>query len=293
VFNENKIVTKQKQVKSLKDIKCFALDMDGTVYLGNKILPGVLEFLSYLRTTGRDFLFLTNNSSKDATFYANKLGRLGIDCSESNILTSGEATALYLKNTKNCKNIYLLGTPALEEEFRRHGFIITADNPEYVVLGFDTTLTYEKLVIACDLIRHNTPYIATHPDFNCPTETGYIPDCGAMAALIKASTGCSPQVVGKPNKEIVEALLNIKSYPLEEMAMVGDRLYTDIATGCNAGMVSVLVLSGESKISDVEQSVFKPDYIFDNLGGLGQALSASDKEEALIHMGSSRELVVG
>jgi 4-nitrophenyl phosphatase len=265
-------------MKPLRDIKCFALDMDGTVYLGNKILPGVLDFLDYLRNTGRDFLFLTNNSSKDATYYANKLAGLGIHCSETNILTSGEATALYLKNIKKCKSVYLVGTPFLEEEFKRHGFTLTANNPEYAVLGFDTTLTYEKLEIICDLIRGNTPFIATHPDYNCPTETGYIPDCGAMTALIKASTGIDPQVIGKPNKEIVDAMLTKKDYSLGQMAMVGDRLYTDVATGCNAGMVSVLVLSGESKFSDVEYSPFKPDYIFENLGELGQALLASDQE---------------
>ena len=264
-------------MKPLRDIKCFALDMDGTVYLGNKILPGVLTFLSYLRKTGRDFIFLTNNSSKNATFYANKLASLGINCSENNILTSGEATALYLKNIKKCKKVFLVGTPLLEEEFKKHGFILTADNPEYVVLGFDTTLTYEKLVIACDLIRANIPFIATHPDYNCPTETGYIPDCGAMTALIKASTGVDPQVIGKPNKEIVDALLTKKKYTLEQMAMVGDRLYTDIATACNAGMVSVLVLSGESNMSDVAISTVKPDHIFDNLGGLAQALLVSDQ----------------
>ena len=263
-------------MKPLRDIKYFALDMDGTVYLGDKILPGVLDFLDYLRNTGRDFLFLTNNSSKDATYYAKKLAGLGIHCSENNILTAGEATALYLKNIKKCKSVYLVGTPFLEEEFKRHGFTLTADHPEYAVLGFDTTLTYEKLVTICDLIRNNTPFIATHPDYNCPTETGYIPDCGAMTALIKASTGIDPQVIGKPNKEIVDAMLTKKDYSLSQMAMVGDRLYTDVATGCNAGMVSVLVLSGESKMSDVEPSAFKPDYIFDNLGGLGQALLASD-----------------
>jgi len=166
----------------------------------------------------------------------------------------------------------------LEAEFKKHDFILTAENPDYVVLGFDTTLTYEKLVIACDLIRSNIPFIATHPDYNCPTETGYIPDCGAMTALITASTGITPQVIGKPNKEIVDAMLTKKDYTLKQMAMVGDRLYTDVATGCNAGMVSVLVLSGESKLSDVATSAFQPDYIFDNLGGLAQALLVSDQK---------------
>lgn len=262
----------------LRDIRCFALDMDGTVYLGNKILPGVLDFINYLNKTGRDYLFLTNNSSKDASFYANKLANLGINCQEENILTSGEATALYLKNIKKCKEVYLLGTLLLEEEFKKQGFILTAEKPDYVVLGFDKTLTYEKLVIACDLIRANIPFIATHPDFNCPTQTGYIPDCGAMIALIKASTGIDPQIIGKPNKEIVDAMLSKKDYPLDQMAMVGDRLYTDIATGCKAGMVSILVLSGESQISDVANSAFKPDHIFDNLGGLAQALLSSDQK---------------
>lgn len=268
-------------MKSLKDIKCFALDMDGTVYLGNKILPGVLDFLSYLSKTGRDYVFLTNNSSKDASYYASKLATLGITCSEKNILTSGEATALYLKNIKKSTRVFLVGTPVLEEEFKRHGFILTADKPDYVVLGFDTTLTYEKLVTACDLIRDNTPFIATHPDYNCPMENGYIPDCGAMTALIKASTGVEPQVIGKPNKEIVDAMLTKKDYALGQMAMVGDRIYTDVATGYNAGMVSVLVLSGESTMIDVGQSAIKPDHIFDNLGGLAAALAISDQTDKL------------
>lgn len=264
-------------MKALHTIKCFALDMDGTIYLGNQILPGVREFLNYLHDTGRDFIFLTNNSSRDASYYAGKLAKLGIHCSEQNILTSGEATALYLKNNKQSKKIFLVGTPALEEEFKRHGFMLTDKNPDYVVLGFDTTLTYEKLVTACDLIRSNVPFIATHPDYNCPTETGYIPDCGAITALIRSSTGIEPQIVGKPHKAIVDAMLDKKKYSLAEMAIVGDRLYTDVATGCNAGMVSILVLSGESKLPDVKQSQFKPDYIYENLGGLAEAILQSDR----------------
>lgn len=264
-------------MKELHTIKCFALDMDGTVYLGNQILPGVRDFLNYLHDTERDFIFLTNNSSRDASYYAAKLANLGISCSEKNILTSGEATALYLKNNKQCTKIFLLGTPVLEEEFRRHGFIITDQNPDYVVLGFDTTLTYEKLVTACDLIRGKVPFIATHPDYNCPTETGYIPDCGAIAALIHSSTGVEPQIVGKPHRAIVDALLDKKNYALGEMAIVGDRLYTDVATGCNAGMLSILVLSGESRLPDVKNSPFKPDYIYENLGRLAEAMLKSDR----------------
>ncbi len=268
-------------MKNLQDVRCFVLDMDGTVYLGEKLLPGAGDFLRHLEERGCDYVFLTNNSSRDAAYYAEKLARLGIACDAANILTSGEATALYLKNEKRCNSVYLVGTPVLEKEFLRHGFRLTDNEPDYVVLGFDTSLTYEKLVTACDLIRNGKPYIATHPDFNCPTENGYIPDCGAMMALIEASTGRKPQVVGKPNKEIVTALLKKKNAALSEMAIIGDRLYTDIATGCNAGIKSVLVLSGESKINDVAVSPFKPDYIFDNLGGLKNALVETSRAAAV------------
>ena len=140
------------------------------------------------------------------------------------------------------------------------------------MLWFDRTLTYRKLEIACSLIRNGTPFIATHPDFNCPTEDGYIPDCGAMIELIKASTGKTPHVIGKPNRDIIETIYQFKSYRPEQLAIVGDRLYTDIATGKNAGITSILVLSGETKADDVPQSDFKPHFIFENLGALRDAL---------------------
>ena len=167
-------------MSSLADIRLFLLDMDGTVYLGSRLLPGSLDFLRYLGETGRDHLFLTNNSSRNAQYYAQKLTKLGWPAQPGEILTSGEATALYLGGLKPAARVYLLGTPDLETEFEGHGFVLTDENPDYVVLGFDMTLTYDKLVRACDLVRGGVPFIATHPDLNCPTETGYIPDCGAM-----------------------------------------------------------------------------------------------------------------
>lgn len=265
-------------MESLKTVRQYVLDMDGTVYLGERLLPGAKEFLDYLTETGRRYLFLTNNSSRDAGYYAEKLQRLGVSCTADNIITSGEATALYLKQEKNSRSVFLLGTPVLEEEFRRHGFTLTDQQPDHVVLGFDTTLTYDKLTTACDLIRGGTPFVATHPDFNCPTESGYIPDCGAMIALIHASTGKTPQIIGKPNKEIVSALRKKSGAALEEMAIVGDRLYTDIATGYYAGIRSILVLSGESKASDIKESFCKPDHVFDHLGALAQELSCIDRQ---------------
>ena len=150
-------------MSSLADIRLFLLDMDGTVYLGSRLLPGSLDFLRYLGETGRDHLFLTNNSSRNANYYAEKLTRFGWPAKPDEVLTSGEATALYLGGLKPSARVYLLGTPDLEQEFAAHGFTLTDEKPDYVVLGFDMTLTYDKLVRACDLIRAGVPFIATHP----------------------------------------------------------------------------------------------------------------------------------
>ena len=263
-------------MSSLADIRLFLLDMDGTVYLGSRLLPGSLDFLRYLGETGRDHLFLTNNSSRNAQYYAQKLTKLGWPAQPDEILTSGEATALYLGGLKPAARVYLLGTPDLETEFAAHGFVLTDENPDYVVLGFDMTLTYDKLVRACDLVRGGVPFIATHPDLNCPTETGYIPDCGAMTALITASTGVTPKVIGKPNREIIDAMFRKKPVRRDQVAMVGDRLYTDIVMGHNAGVTSVLVLSGEAKESDIPAAPVKPDHVTGGLGALYEALKQAD-----------------
>ena len=263
-------------MSSLADIRLFLLDMDGTVYLGSRLLPGSLDFLRYLGETGRDHLFLTNNSSRNADYYAQKLTKLGWPAQPGEILTSGEATALYLGGLRPSARVYLLGTPDLETEFAAHGFVLTDENPDYVVLGFDMTLTYDKLVRACDLVRGGVPFIATHPDLNCPTETGYIPDCGAMTALITASTGVTPKVIGKPNREIIDAMFRKKPVRRDQVAMVGDRLYTDIVMGHNAGVTSVLVLSGEAKESDIPAAPVKPDHVTGGLGALYEALKQAD-----------------
>ena len=264
-------------MSALADIRLFLLDMDGTVYLGSRLLPGSLDFLRYLGETGRDHLFLTNNSSRNSGYYAQKLTKLGWPAQPDEILTSGEATALYLGGLKPAARVYLLGTPDLETEFASYGFVLTDENPDYVVLGFDMTLTYEKLVRACDLIRAGVPFIATHPDLNCPTETGYIPDCGAMTALITASTGVKPKVIGKPNREIIDAMFRKKPVRREQVAMVGDRLYTDIVMGHNAGVASILVLSGEARREDIISAPAKPDYVFEGLGTLYEELRRVDK----------------
>lgn len=252
----------------LKNIRCYMLDMDGTFYLGDQLLPGALDFMNYLNDHQLDYLFLTNNSSKHAELYAQKIRRLGYDVPVDKIFTSGEATTIYLNKLEPGAKVYLVGTQALEDEFRKSGFVLTEDNPDYVVLGFDTSLTYEKIWKFCDLVRAGKPYIATHPDFNCPTETGFMPDIGSFMALIEASTGRKPDVIiGKPYKHIVEAVVEKTGYKRAEIAMVGDRLYTDIALG-RAGIKTILVLSGETKREDLRDSEFQPDLVVEDLGEL-------------------------
>jgi len=257
----------------LLNVKCFLLDMDGTFNLGDQIIDGSLRFIETLDELAIDYLFLTNNSSKHGGQYAQKITRLGLPISEERVFTSGEATALYLEQELPGSSVYVVGTLALEEEFRRYGFQLEQNDPQSVVLGFDTTLTYEKLWKLCDFVRAGLPYIATHPDFNCPTETGFMPDIGAMIAFVHASTGREPDlVVGKPNRMIVDAVGQKLGLKIEEMAMVGDRLYTDIALGQTSGITTCLVLSGETHPEDLQGSPHQPTYIFENLAAIADWL---------------------
>lgn len=253
----------------LDHVRCFLLDMDGTFYLGEALLNGALEFIAVLREQKRDFLFLTNNSSQSQDDYAAKITRLGLPIGREKILTSGEATARYLRAAMPEARVYLVGPPSLHAEFREHGVLLDEDQPTHVVLGFDTTLTYAKLWRLCDLVRAGLPFIATHADFNCPTPTGYMPDVGAMIALVRASTGRDPDlVVGKPNRMFVEAAAAKLGLPVESLAMIGDRLYTDIALGKTSGITTLLVLSGETRREDLEASPHQPDLIFADLAAV-------------------------
>jgi len=262
---------------SLAQIRCFLLDMDGTFYLGEQLLDGALQFINVLRQQGREFLFLTNNSSKDSQQYAEKITRLGLPIAREKVLTSGEATTMHIQGLKPGARVYVVGTAALENEFVANGFTLTEEMPDFAILGFDTTLTYAKLWTLCDLVRAGIPYIATHPDYNCPTETGFMPDIGAMIAFVKASTNREPDlVVGKPNPLFVEKAAERMGIPVSEMCMIGDRLYTDIAVGASAGIPTILVLSGETQAEEVPRSPFQPSYIFQNLGAVADYLSSMD-----------------
>ncbi len=250
--------------KRLADIKAFAIDMDGTIYLGRQLFPFSVEFLSGLQKAGKRVMFLTNNSSKNAADYQQKLTNLGIEVSREQIYTSGDATIEYLNRIKPGSRIFLAGTPNLAEEFDRAGFTLTEDKPDFVVLGFDLTFNYEKFEKAARFLRKGVPFIATHPDFNCPIENGdMIPDCGALTAAFIAATGVRPKVIGKPNREMLEGLLHRAGVKQQQLCLMGDRLMTDIRMGQDFGIMTILVLTGETKREHLENSELQPDLVLE------------------------------
>ncbi|MGN0802229.1 MAG: HAD-IIA family hydrolase [Candidatus Faecivicinus sp.] len=254
---------------ALKDVKCFLLDMDGTFYLGGQLIDGSLDFIKRVQETGRDFMFLTNNSSHNANFYVQKLAGMGLNIDRSKVMTSGEATCEKLNELYPGKRVFLLGNEFLAEELAEAGIVVDNQNPEIVVIGFDTTLDYQKMWDVCNFVRAGLPYIATHPDYNCPTETGFMPDIGAIMDFIAASTGRRPDlIVGKPHTGIVEAVLRRTGLKVGELAMVGDRLYTDIETGIRSGMLSILVMSGETTEEMLAESTTRPDLKFGRLADM-------------------------
>lgn len=257
----------------LKEIQCFVLDMDGTFYLGEHLIEGSLDFIEVLREQGKQFLFLTNNSSRNAGYYVKKLERMGCFVETKDVYTSGQATVQYLNRFHKGSRVFLLGNDYLAKEFEEGRIQLVETDPEVVVVGFDTTLNYLKMATVCDFIRKDVLYIATHPDINCPTETGCMPDCGAIMSFIKASTNRDADaIIGKPHQYIVSGMLERIGYKKEAMAIVGDRLYTDIATGVNHGIFSILVLSGETVRADLQRSSVQPDMIFADLKSLGDCL---------------------
>jgi HAD superfamily hydrolase (TIGR01450 family) len=255
-------------------IRAFLLDMDGTIYLGDHLLPGAREFWTLAAQRGIPIQLLTNNSSKNRASYVRKLAAMGLEVFPAQILTSGEAAAQYLKLRDPGARVALFGTVDLECEFIESGFILDVENPQHVVLGFDTTIDYGKLTRLCNLVGSGLPYIATHPDFNCPVEGGYIPDIGAIMAFVLASTGREADVViGKPNHHMIDIVGKRLELPVETLCMVGDRLYTDVAMGQHAPIQTALVLSGETKREDLVHSAYQPDYVFQGLDELTKYLT--------------------
>ena len=254
----------------IKNKELYIFDMDGTVYLGGKPFDFAIKFIKNLKDSGKRVLFFTNNASHTDEFYIAKLRRLGFDVNEDEIMTSGDVTAEYLNRHRAGKSVYLVGVDELVADFKKKGINLIdgkGDVADVVVTSFDLTLTYEKLDNACRLIRNGAEFLSTHPDFNCPTETGFIPDSGAITAFITASTGKLPTYFGKPYRETIEMISEATGVDRENMCIFGDRLYTDIALGKKFGVTSVLVLSGETQPEDVmaADEADKPDFVFASL----------------------------
>ena len=252
--------------------KLYLFDMDGTLYLGDRLYDFTIDLLNAIRSSGGKYLFMTNNSSKSVADYIKKLEKLGISATQDDFITSSQATAYYLKKHHAGQTLYVCGTRSLIAELESEGFAVTTDlsKVDCVVMGFDTELTFQKLhdVSYLLLTRENLPYIATNPDLVCPTEFGSVPDCGSVCIGIKNATGREPIVIGKPSPLMPKLAMERWGYTPEETAVIGDRIYTDVKSGINAGATGILVLSGESTMQTVAESDVKPHLILDNAGQL-------------------------
>lgn len=255
----------------LKDKKLFLLDMDGTIYLGDQIFDGTLDFLNWVKANGGKYMYLTNNSSKSVDKYIEKLANLGITATPDEFTTSAQATGLYLLKHNKDDLIYVFGTQALKDELKSFGLKITdklEDGINCLCMGFDTELTFQKLEDACILLGKGVDYIATNPDWVCPTEYGYVPDCGSVSTMLYNATKRLPKFIGKPEATMVELAVEKSGFTKEQAILLGDRLYTDIASGHNAGIDTMLMLSGESTLDDLKDFDFEPTYIYNNVRDL-------------------------
>ncbi|MFX1568296.1 MAG: HAD-IIA family hydrolase [Promethearchaeota archaeon] len=259
----------------LTNKQVYFFDLDGTIYLGDKLFKGVPQLIDILRKKEKKFFFLSNNSSKSTEDYLKKLHHFNIDISRENLILSQHPTIDYLKKNK-FKKIFLLGTKSLKKEFINEGFDLTEEDPEILVLAFDQELTYDRLTKAAFILqKEDFPYIATHLDNRCPTEHGYIPDAGGIAALLYKATERMPQVFGKPNKEMLLFKLNQLGISPKNAIMFGDRLYTDIKMGKEAGVLTCCVLSGEITLDLIRSSEIKPDFI---INGIWELLTEFNKK---------------
>ncbi len=256
----------------LQGIKAFVLDMDGTIYLGNRLFEETIPFLGTVKKTDRDFFFFTNNSSKNRAAYIEKLRLMGIDICDRQMMLSNDVIIKWLLNNRNGEKAFVVGTEFLVKDFINAGIELDDEAPDYVVLGFDTSLTYEKLSRACTFIRNGAPVFGVNADRNCPVEDGFIPDCGSIAALVKASTGMQCEFFGKPSRHTLDYITEHIGLPQNEIAIVGDRLYTDIAVADKSEVLSILVMSGETDEKMLTESEIVPDIVVRDIGELGEYL---------------------
>lgn len=265
-----------KSANKLKEKTLYLLDMDGTIYNENEIFDGTLEFLEEIERRGGQYVFITNNSSKSVEDYVQKVRAMGIKAEYENFYTSGQATAMYLKENYPNQVVYCMGTKSLIKELREAGIEVVTEVDEragVVLLGFDTENTSEKSRNTCIMLGRDVAYLATNPDLVCPVSFGYIPDCGSMSIMLKNATGKEPFFIGKPEPIMVNCVLKKLNCKREDAVIVGDRLYTDIKTGANAQVDTICVLSGEASMEDILQGEVEPTYIFKSVKEIYEGLT--------------------
>lgn len=284
-------------MNELTNKRLFLLDMDGTLYLDDRLFPGATDFLAKIRACGGKYLFLTNNSSKGVDAYVEKMTRLGVPAAPADFLTSVDALIVFLERTYGAavkkKKMYVVGTRSFRAQLAAAGFLLTEmpdDDTEILILGFDRELTYRKLEDACRLLARGVQeartsgdakaaagvpavdYYATNPDWVCPTAFGSVPDCGSMAWMLEKATGRLPKFIGKPEPEMALLAMAQCGCSAAETLLIGDRLYTDIACGNRAGVDTAFVLSGEGTLADLAKGQGKPTYIFENIAEVCKAV---------------------
>lgn len=278
-LQQRKATINNAMSNNLKNKKLFLLDMDGTLYLDGDLFPCTLPFLNKIKENGGQYLFLTNNSNKSAYSYVEKLNKMGIEATVDQLVSSVQATAKYLLEHHKEELIYVAGTESLKKELREAGLRITdtleGGNFEAITCllqGFDTELTFKKLDDCSRLLTRGVTFIATNPDWVCPTAYGYVPDCGSVCEMLFRATGKRPRFIGKPQPDMVYMALEKTGCKKEEAMLIGDRLYTDVACALNAGIDGAFVLSGEGTLKDIEETGVEPTFIFDDVGQIAALL---------------------
>lgn len=260
----------------LRDKKLWLFDMDGTIYLGNEVFPGTVPLFHEILRRGARYMLVTNNSSRSRKTYVEKVQRMGIDATEGDFYTSVDAAVLYLREKHPDALVYVQATRACVRQLREGGIRVTEDldrSASIVLVGFDTELTFEKLNRTAEMLTDfKGVYLATNLDLVCPTEYGYVPDCGSMCIGLRNATGLEPIVIGKPEPTMLEMAVKLRGLQKEDAVMVGDRLYTDIASGVNAGIDTIAVLSGEASLSDINSYEKQPDWVFKDVSEILRAL---------------------
>ena len=279
---------KKELAQQLSQIRHVALDMDGTIYLSNTIFPYTISFLKRLTDMGITYSFLTNNPSKSLADYLHKLEMMGIPCEPEQMYTTTIATIDYIKaHYPQARKLFLLGTPSMISQFEEAGFVSTADDPDdvpdVIVASFDMTLEYSRLCRAAWWISQGVTYLATNPDFVCPTDQKTVlVDCGSICKCLEAATGRKPDVtLGKPDPNMLSGICQRMNLEPSQIAMVGDRIYTDIAMAHNAGAFGVLVLSGETTLEVAQQAPQQPSLICRDIAELGELLEQSRRMDRL------------